>query len=41
MRDLKKGRAKAATQTKVNLRKAGIRGRVAAITKARNPFRNG
>ena len=37
MRDLKKDDVKTAAQTQVNLRKAGLWGRVALITKAQYP----
>ena len=40
MRDLKKGQAKTAAQTKVNLRKAAIWGGTALIVNAQYPLRN-
>jgi len=40
MRNLKEVLAEVTTQTKVNLRKAGVGDKVAAITEVRNPFRN-
>jgi len=40
MRNLKEVLAEVTTQTKVNLRKAGVVDQVAALTEVRNPFRN-